>query len=309
MSLHLRPAHIRLIARTHVRYSLRSGSGVVFLVLAILTGLVIAGVVITPVEAIAKIEKEQFREARADADAAGIDHDAVTRQIMDRFVEDIGKPVIKKFTGASEEQAHFLLFKKPALVSAFLVLMVFFLPFIVSLGAFNQTSGDIASKGLRYQLLRTERGNIFLGRMVGTYLFYLAVLAVLMFTVLVYLVAKAQFYPTADVVLWMLQGFLALSLYALPWIALCAWISCVIDSPFGSLVISNLIIGMWPVIAMSLANVEPFLGNASYLMPWGFKYYLVDPSVGMLLGGVGAMLGFSALFTWLGLRHFQKRDL
>lgn len=309
MSLHLRPAHIRLIARTHVRYSLRSGSGVVFLVLAILTGLTIAGFVITPVESIAKLEKEQFRDARAHSEAAGVDHDEVTRQIMDRFIDEIGKPVIKYFTGASDAQADYFLVDKPALVSAFLVLMIFFLPFIVSLGAFNQTSGDIATKGLRYQLLRTERGNIFLGRMVGTYLFFLAVLAVLMFTVMMYLVAKAQFYPAADVVLWMLQGCLALAIYALPWIALCAWISCVIDSPFGSLVISNLIIGIWPVIAMSLGNVEEFLGYVGYIMPWASKYFLVHPNIGVVLGGFAAMLGFSVLFTWLGLRHFQKRDL
>ncbi|HUH04856.1 MAG TPA: hypothetical protein VML75_22820 [Kofleriaceae bacterium] len=316
MSLHLRPAHIRLIARTHVRHSLRSGSGVVFLVLAILTGLVIAFAVITPLEEYAKIEEKALREARADADAAGVDPKvfaeqakAVTEQAASRFIEKVGKPVVKRFTGADDEQAEYILVKKPALVSAFLILMVFFLPFIVALGAFNQTAGDIATKGLRYQLLRTERGNIFLGRLLGTYLFYLAVLAVLMFTVLIYLVAKARFYPTADVALWMLQGYVAMALYALPWIALCAWISCAIGSPFVSLIVSDLIIGMWPVVAMSLGNVHEVLEKATYLMPWGYKYFLIDSNVGVVLGGGAAMLGFSLLFTWLGLRHFQRRDL
>jgi hypothetical protein len=311
VSLHLRPAHIRLIARTHVRYSLRSGSGVVFLVLAILTGLIVAAVVISPFEAYVKEQRKEFAEARA----AGYDQaneearDAINKEVFETFIDKIGKPVIKKFTGADDEQAEFLLFKKPALVSAFLVLMIFFLPFIVSLGAFNQTAGDISTKGLRYQLLRTERGNIFLGRLLGTYMFYLAVLAVLMFTVLMYLIAKAQFYPAGDVVLWMFQGFVAMALYALPWIALCAWISCIIDSAFGSLVISNIIMILWPVIAWKLGDTTEILGYTSYLMPWGYKFFLLDSSFGIVLGGCAAMLGFAALFTWLGLNHFNKRDL
>ena len=33
------------------------------------------------------------------------------------------------------------------------------------------------------------------------------------------------------------------------------------------------------------------------------------PERGMFFAGTGVMLGFTALFGFLGLRHFQKRDL
>jgi ABC-type transport system involved in multi-copper enzyme maturation permease subunit len=300
---HLRGAHLNLIARTHVKYSVRGGAGLVFLLISLLTGLGIGSCVISPVESIQK-GQEEF----GDRSGRKLDNKD-TKRVVDEVVREIGMPMVKKFTGAGDKQAEYLLAKKPALISAFMVVLMFFLPFLVSLGAFNQTSGDIGNRGLRYQLLRTERANIFLGRFIGTVLFTMLVLGIIMAVTMVYLVVKAKFYPAGDVILWMLQGYVAMMIYALPWIALSAWMSAAIDSPFGALVLLQLMIGLFPALIWFGTSIESSVEYGRYITPWGFKYFLMHPNIGVYLGGVGAMLGFTALFTWLGLRLFQKRDL
>jgi ABC-type Na+ efflux pump permease subunit len=300
---HLRGAHLNLIARTHVKYSVRGGAGLVFLLITLFTGLGIGSCVIDPVESIKKGQQDFSDQTGRKVDNAD------TKRVVDEVVREVGMPLIKRFTGASDEQAKYLLVEKPALISAIMAVLMFFIPFLVSLGAFNQTSGDIGNRGLRYQLLRTERANIFLGRLLGTMLFTMLVLGIVMGILMLYLVFKAGFYPAGDVILWMIQGYIAMMIYALPWIAFCAWLSAAIDSPFGALVLIQLVVIMFPVLIWFGERIQPKAAYADYAIPWGYKYWLMHPNIGTYMAGVGAMLGFTALFTWLGLRLFQKRDL
>lgn len=293
---HLRGSHVSLIARTHVKYSIRGGAGLIFVLLSLVAGLVFAAIVIDPVEGLKQQAEQMGQEAN-------------TKVIVERAVQEVGIPMIERFTGGDEDQAVYLVLDKPALVSAFIVILTFFLPFLVALGAFNQYAGDVGNRGLRYQLLRTERANIFVGRFLGTYVFTLLTLGALMTIVAVYLMAKAQFYPAGDVILWMLQSFLAMALYSLPWVALCGWISSALDSAFGSLAISLVVIIFYPVVMWFGARANDAVGYGTYALPWGWKWHLLHPDAGHFLAGVAVMLAFTALFGWLGLRHFAKRDL
>lgn len=255
-----------------------------------------AAIIIQPIENLKHIQEKTGD--RAD-----------TGEIVDRAVTKIGLPAVKYFTSCSDEQAEYLVQQKPALVSAFMVVLIFFLPFLVCLGAFNQTAGDIANRGLRYQLLRTERVNIFIGRFIGTYVFTLMVIAGLMAVVMLYLIAKARFYDAGDVIGWMLRGYLTMAVYALPWVALCSWVSTFIDSAFGALVIALLMSLMYPVIVYLASKSNAHLSFLQYFSPWGYKWWLLHPDIGKFFAGTGVMFGFTGLFGWLGLSHFQKRDL
>ena len=44
-------------------------------------------------------------------------------------------------------------------------------------------------------------------------------------------------------------------------------------------------------------------------MPWGWKYELLHGAPMVRIAAILAMLGFTAAFLFLGLRHFNKRDL
>jgi len=294
---HIRVEHLKLIAASHVRNSLRSGAGVIFLVLSMLVGLILAGIAVFPVEAAMKFSEKLGGQQETAA------------QVFDKAIHKWGPSVLDTVVGATPAQAHHLLVDKPALISLFLVLLIIFLPFLAALGGFNQTAGDIGSRGLRYLLLRTERANIYLGRLIGTYLFTLAVITVIILVVGLYVIIKVKFYPAGDVVLWMLQGWFACALFALPWIALYAWISASIPMSFLSLLVAAGGLVFWVILVAVMRGKVDEAGYAIYATPWGFKWWLLDPSAGKMVAGIAVMLAFTGLFTFLGLRTFHRRDM
>jgi ABC-type transport system involved in multi-copper enzyme maturation permease subunit len=317
-------AHVRLISQYWTRFAVRSGSGLVYLMIVLTFGLSTAHMLISPVELL-MVQQEQ--------DMGHRDPNAIQNLIM-----SVGKPVVKFVLGrkplgevakeASEQPmmmgppmtekidttaagqwAVFLLEDRPALLSAIFLVLIFGLPFAISFLAFNQTSGDVQSRGLRYLLLRTERANIYFGRFLGTAVFSTGVIAFLILTIVLYLGLKTGLYPAKDLLIWSAQGFYALSMLMLPYIAVCAMISACVSSPFLSLILAKLMIA-GPLLFGAIGRFawEP-LKYIKYLLPWGWQNHLLHPSV-LHWGSAGlACLAYSAVFLMLGYRRFARRDL
>lgn len=292
----LRKDHVSLIARTYAKHSIRGGSGLMFTLVTLVVGLTIASLLVTFAE---ELHRENLRQ----------NADARTADIVTAITDKYTKPVVQWALGTDDEHTTYLVDTKPALVSAILIIMLISIPFLASFGAFNQLSGDIQNKGLRYVLLRTERINIILGRFIGTFVFNAVVLAILMGIILLYMIGKARLYDAGDVAIWMAQGYLAMVLLSIPYIAFCTWLSALIDSPFLSFFISQAVVGFLPLIAYLGQRVSEHVKYVAYATPWPFKFYLIHPNVGWVLGAAGIMLGFTAIFLFLGIKTFQTRDL
>ncbi len=293
--------HVSLIARFSVRFALRTGGGIMFLLIAVIAGLGVAAIFITPVERM--LERPQF------AGVGGSEIDAGTAADRILQAEEV-RDVVKWITGGDDAQARYLMNDKPALLSAIVVILLMLFPFLACLGSFNQTTGDIGSRGLRYLLLRTERPNIFLGRFLGTAAFVLVCTVLLMTIVLLYVGFKLKVYSAGALVGWGLQTTLALAVLALPYAAMCAWMSGMLDTPFGSLALCLLLAG-FPILFFWMLDVA-IRADAGWLMktlPWGWKYDLLSVNVGERLLAYGALLGMTGFFLWIGARAFQKRDL
>jgi hypothetical protein len=300
----LRKAHLNLIARHSLRHGIRGGAGLVSIALTLLIGLGLAQCAIGPLESVTKqVDKAISREN------LGADEKAAVQDKLNREVVSVAGKAINWAIEPSESQLEYLVTDKPAMVSAIIVLLFFVTPFFACLGGFNQTSGDIATKGLRFLLIRTERPNIFIGRFLGTFAFA-AFVNLLLFAILtIYMVAKLNVHPKGDMVMWMLQGYLRMMIFTLPYIALCAWISCAIDSSFGSLFLGLMAAYMIPLFIGQASSIEEAIGYGQYITPWGFKYWLLEPIGAKFIGGCAVMFGFTALFLWGGMRFFSKRDL
>ena len=297
----LNAPHVSLIARFSVRFALRTGGGIMFLLIAMIAGLLVATIFITPVERM--LARPEF----AGAGAQGLDAGTATDRILQ--AEEV-RDAVKWMTGGDDAQARYLLNDNPALVSAIVVILLMLFPFLACLGSFNQTTGDIGSRGLRYLLLRTERPNIFLGRFIGTAVFVVVCTVLLMTIVLLYVGFKLKVYAAGALVGWGLQTTLALAVLALPYAAMCAWMSGMLDTPFGSLALCLLLAG-FPILFFWMLDVA-VVGDLSWLtkiLPWGWKYDLLSANVGERLLAFGVLLGMTGFFLWIGARAFQKRDL
>jgi hypothetical protein len=293
--------HVLLIARFGARFALRTGGGLIFLLIVILVGLGVAAMFISPVETLI----EGVEGGRRQTEERG------TGEVIDEIIRsEPVQNVVGWLTGGDKEEVAYLLEKNPALLSTIVLLLVLLFPYVTCFGAFNQTSGDIQNKGLRYLLLRTERPNIYVGRLVGTTLFALVNTIVLMAILVLYIGLKLRVYPAGDLLVWGLQGVLALGFVALPYVALCAWISALIDSPFGALVLCLLLVGFPVLFLGQLARAAKWDAETVLrVLPWGWKYDLLASDPGTRLLAFAVMAAFTAVFLWLGLRHFQKRDL
>jgi len=234
-------SHVRLISLYWSRYAVRSGSGLVYLMIALIFGLSMAHILIMPVEQL--IARQKRETGKTDP------------QVINKTIIDIGRPIIqylfgqktleqigqesferqagfrdkegkspntaggaKKDTGL-DPRVTFLLEKRPALLSAIFILLLFGMPFAISFLGYNQVSGDVQTHGLRYLLLRTERSNIYFGRFLGTVIFSTAVMAIIVVTITLYLGMKTRIYPAGALTLWALHGFLALSILMVPYIS------------------------------------------------------------------------------------------
>jgi len=281
-----RDDHIRLIAVHYLKHSLRGGAGIIFIFVGLVTGLLCAQIVLS-----------SFELAQDTGVAVG---DVIK-------VADEG---LRRFSSLPGEQVAYLTTTKPAVISAFIVLMMYCTAMLAVLGGFNQLSGDIGSKGLRYLVQRTERTKLFLGRLIGAYLLTLVVFLLVFVIVAAFMIGTITMYPAADMILWLAEGYLRLAVLALPYTALCAWLSGAIDSPFGTLAIALAVILLVPAILGMAGTINPEVGDVlAYFHPGGYKWWLLHPSPGKGLAGTGVMVGFAALFTWLGARHFERRDL
>jgi ABC-type transport system involved in multi-copper enzyme maturation permease subunit len=312
----LNARHIRLIAMHWSRNAVRSGSGLVYLMIALVFGLSVAHMLIMPVEQFMLAQKRET--GHVDPNATNSLIVTVGKPIAQfvlgiRSMEEIARQDAASpgttGVGGSDPWTKFLMDDQPALLSAIFLVLVFGMPFAISFLAFNQVAGDIQTHGLRYLLLRTERGNIYFGRFLGTAVFSTAVMAILIATITLYLGLRVRIYPTAALTAWALRGFLALAMLMLPYIAVCSIISASVDSPFLALVLAKLTIGGVLLFAVvGRMKWEP-LTYARYALPWGWQNHLLHPDAShWLLAGLACLL-YTAVFLTLGYVRFDTRDL
>jgi ABC-type transport system involved in multi-copper enzyme maturation permease subunit len=312
--------HLRLISIYWSKYALRSGSGLVYLMIALVFGLSVAHIIIMPVEKLMALQKKQIGKTDPQA--------------IQKTINDLGQPVIqfvlkiKTFEEITKDTAtsqlaiqndnnkpgshpwtDFLLEKKPALLSVIFLILIFGMPFVISFLAFNQISGDVQNHGLRYLLLRTERCNIFFGRFIGTVLFSTAVMAIIVATITLYLGSKTRLYPASDLVIWALQGFLVLSILMVPYIAVCSLISATVNSPFLSLVLAKVAIAGVLLLAILGGFAWKPAKYILYAMPWGWQNNLLHPDMSHWLVATIAALVYTGFFLILGYIRFETRDL
>ncbi len=310
----MNPRHTLLIARYSARYSVRGGVGLVFLLLSLTFGLLVAHLTLQPVEMVVLQVREQ---------AHGKTDEQLTRQVLDQMI-DRARPAVswvlsKSSTGdaavdatakaSADAWADYLLLDRPALLSAIFLILLFGWPMIASCGAFDLYAGDIASRQLRYQLLRADRASIYFGRLLGTLLTFAIVLLLLGVTVAGYMGAKLPHYGWGPLLGWASYSVCALAIVTLPYVALCAWISTAIGSSFASLTVVSLVIGGLPLFAMFGRMTWPPAEYINYLLPWGFQTRLFHPDASQVALAVLGCLVQTIGYGWLGYRKFTTRDL
>jgi ABC-type transport system involved in multi-copper enzyme maturation permease subunit len=294
---------IRLVAGYSIPAILRNGSGISYVFVTMILGVLITEPLLTfyesgilPIDETLEFLRSSVNVLLATISLKGALGDLVEQEQAGQLV-DAGRWVA------------YLLTDRPAFLSAVFVLQMICIPLFIASGAFNQLSGDLQHGAIRYQLLRVSRTELFLGRFIGMALFTLVLMSVLLLAVVIYIGMRLDLYEWGPLLSWGGRGILLFGVMTLPYVAFCSLVSANVRSPFGSLILTSVAISGVPVLALNARSAWEPLGKLLYLMPWGFQHRLFHPEVGQSLLAVAGCLLYTVVFLAIGIVLFRRRDL
>ncbi len=306
------PGHVRLIAAATVRFAIRSGTALVGFVVMMAFGLILTDLLLQPITMF-----ELTGAANSKEDAVrfyeDVNRGAVGALIGGGFSLGLGDPGQADKDPARRARQNawrdYLVDERPALISQLFLLLLLFVPVLSCTSSFNQFSSDVASKGLRFQLFRTSRSSLFLGRFAGTVVYTWISTFILSATVALYIGSNVPGYELGPCLEWAAWCYFALAVASVPYIAMCAWISGTIDSLFGSLISCVMVISGVKLIAMFGKSAWSKIEYLEWLLPWGVQTHLMAPEAAYRLGAGAICLVYTVLFLFLGNYFFNRRDL
>jgi ABC-type transport system involved in multi-copper enzyme maturation permease subunit len=309
----LKPSEIFTIWRRETPHALRSGRVVVLLILFLLfVALALFVVGFFNHQMNAQFET-QVAKAGGDLVAAREQLLSTKKQFLSGFVTD-------------DEAMLDSLSALPLVLLVVFKLTIRFVPLFIALMGFDQISGDVAPKSIRYFLLRARRSSYVVGKFLAQATVFALVLTI--GTALMVLTAKllnADFSLT-DAVLWglrLLGGSIVLSLAYLALTSLC---SALVKQGPVSLVLNNIALFVFWFIALvgemyrlpgevvaeqslALFRTESPLAYLRYASVWFYGQDLLHPHPARFLSAAAVHLAFAGAFLALAHVALRRRDL
>lgn len=210
------------------------------------------------------------------------------------------------FFGKEEELLRFLA-EVPVIVLFFYKFALFFLPLLIALMGFDQISGELSTRSLRYVSLRARRGSLLAGKVLAQAAVLLGLTAVLNLAVFVYAAATTTPFNVGSGLLAMARFWLLALIYVSAYLGLTALCSALFRTPIVSLLTALCaLFGFWLLAILGKFESMSFL---RWLTPSTYEPGLGSFDLTQALGSAGAFALFAALFLSLAWAALRWRDL
>jgi ABC-2 type transport system permease protein len=197
----------------------------------------------------------------------------------------------------------------PLVVLVVFKMTLFFLPAYIVLMGFDQVSGEVGPRSIRYLTVRARRSSVLLGKFLTQATLLLGLVLVVDLAIFIYAKGTTPSFGAGLMALTLLRFWVAAVVYSLAYIALTTLCSSLFRSPGVSLVFNFILLFVfWMVDVIASAMSAP--ANAlRYLSPSAYSTNLLHPYLGPFAVSAAAYAGFALLF--LGLAHLtlRQRDL
>lgn len=303
------------IWKGELRRALTSGRVLVLLALFLLfTGLVLGAVGVAM-----KVVTSQGDKALAEAIEKGADPTQAKAQLADQK-----RKFLSTFT--NDEAYVEAVLDLPLVLLATFKLLTWFVPLFVALMGFDQLSGEVGPKSIRYLVVRVRRSSILLGKLLAQITTLVLMLAI--GTLLMVGVTRAfhSDFEWGAMAHWAERLFVALVLLGTAWACLTALFSALFRTPGVSLVVNIMAIlalafvsslGGWfrfpgeeaHGMLDTLARSESWAAYLRYASVWHFGQALIHPDWRQLLGAALAHAGWAACFVGTAQVTLAARDL
>ncbi|MDE0961338.1 MAG: ABC transporter permease subunit [Planctomycetota bacterium] len=295
---------ILLHARNSLSASLRSGSGVAFIVLTMIVGLGLASLVFMPIES-ELITPEEFKTNAAQAVGYFLSMATLQPGAISSFEDRLGSGDLVDLA----MWGRYLVLDHPVLLSLTVMLLGLVLPILLQLGSFASISGDVQHRSIRYLLPRTTRPALLLGRLLGALILSWSVITCLMSAIVLYLGIVLPLDGWDALIPWGFQTLGALVVLSVPYVALGVLCSTLFRVPMVALMGAVGFTVAVPLIAFSSRQAWEPLGKILYLLPWGYAHQLLSPDGSKVLQAALFCLGHGLIFTIIAVLRLRRADL
>lgn len=287
-----------VIWSAELRRAVRSGRAVVLLGLySMFSALVLMVVGWLAAQVRAEVNK-QLESAGAGADASA------------QVGEEMRKGMLG-FLTSNDSAMMEALAQVPMEVLVVFKITLFFLPAYVALMGFDQLSGEVGPRSMRYLTVRARRSSVLLGKFLSQATLLLGLVLIIDLAIFVYARVANPTFGFADVALNLLKFWLAAIVFSLSYVSLTTLCSSLFRAPAVSLVFNFILlfvfwlmdtIGRW-------AGEESALRFLRYLSPSYYAGNLLHPRLAEFGASGAAYAGFATIFLLGAYAVLRARDL
>lgn len=283
----------KIVTRFDYRNLVRSAPGVTFLILYLYVAINLGAWL-----------AEQLRGSNMLGTGAHVDAETA-RQATNTLLSRI----VSWFLGGQEEVVRFLVYDRPVAMSAFFLLSLLIMPILVMFLSFNQISGYVSRRSIRYIVPKTGRLELYLGLFASNLLFFSLVSGALTAVMTVGWVLASKDVGMGMVVGYSLRILVAVWLSCIPIIAFMSMMAAMTGSPVATVFLG---IGAYAVVLLAgyFMSAQTVWGKIFYyVLPLEPKYWFAYPGVGRFLGATALMLGYAVAYLSLGWLFLRRRNL
>ncbi|XXF75275.1 ABC transporter permease subunit [Myxococcaceae bacterium GXIMD 01537] len=289
---------IAVIWSAETRRSVRSGRAVVLLGLYSM----FSALVLLIVGAIANTIRDRVNEKLAEAGADA----AASTQVADEL-----RKSFLGFLASNDPALMEALGQVPLVVLVVFKVTLFFLPAYVALMGFDQISGEVGPRSIRYLTVRSRRSSLLLGKFFTQMTLLLGLVLVIDLAIFIYAKVTNPDFTFAALSLNLLKYWVAAIVFSLAYLALTSLCSSLFRAPAVSLVFNFIILlTFWLMDTVGRAfegrSVVEYL---RFLSPSYYSGNLLHPSVSQFGVSGLAYLAFAAFFLGGAYAVLRARDL
>ncbi|MET0404192.1 MAG: ABC transporter permease subunit [Cystobacter sp.] len=187
---------------------------------------------------------------------------------------------------------------------------LFFLPLYGALMGFDQVSGEVGPRSIRYLTVRARRSSVLFGKLLAQVTVLLGLVFALDLGLCVYTWLSTPGFGAGDFATYLVRFWVASAVFALAFLSLTSLCSAVTTSAPVSLLlnISALLfsLALWMT---GLAEEEHPIRFLRFLSPLKYSLELLDPALSQAVPNMAAYAVFTLLFTGTALTALRTRDL
>ncbi|MBN9686352.1 ABC transporter permease subunit [Corallococcus sp. NCSPR001] len=201
--------------------------------------------------------------------------------------------------------------KVPIVVLIVFKISLFFLPAYIALMGFDQVSGEVGPRSMRYLTVRARRSSVLLGKFLSQATLLVGLVLIIDLAIFIYARIINDDFAFGVLVLNLLKFWSATIVFSLAYVALTTLCSSLFRSPAVSLVFNFILLFVFWLMdsvgrAVSEENVLRFL---RYLSPSYYSGNLLHPRLAEFAMSGAAYVAFAAVFLFGAYGVLRARDL